>query len=322
MNQIIKRMIAASGRTSGGPAMTHMEGSFATALNKTARRVLGVEATLSDRVLSVRPLADITSDLSSPALLSVLSDADGTLRGLFSIDALFVNALVEYQTGAGNERPYLIERIPTPVDAALSKRFIDALLGLLSDELTLSAGMPLLGTLFFKSYETQPKLLADHLDVPEYISFSAMVNFGDGARAGRFTLALPPSAFANGEGTEQATGANWTQDLHDNVLAAPLKLNVVLLRQVMTLSRAMALAPGDLIRVPATAMKELSLEGADQKTVLTGRLGQMNGDRAVRVSLPVTDKPAPAPAPAPDAPHMLPNLEPLSENDGPTANPE
>jgi flagellar motor switch protein FliM len=74
----------------------------------------------------------------------------------------------------------------------------------------------------------------------------------------------------------------------------PLPLEAVLLRTTRPLAEVERLAVGDLIPFAPAALAEVRLEPAGGRALLSGRLGQAGGRRALRL-------PGPAAMPAPPA---------------------
>lgn len=120
----------------------------------------------------------------------------------------------------------------------------------------------------------------------------------------------------------------------------PARMDAVLHRLVLPLSAAERLQPGDLIPLPVEALDSVELLAGDGAGVAGGRLGQINGMRAVRLAwpegarggvaaeaqgaapgLPAAEAAepaaaAPVPAPAPDLAEDLPELPPLEFDGG------
>ena len=102
-------------------------------------------------------------------------------------------------------------------------------------------------------------------------------------------LALP----AKGRGTAAMTSLpapvkqadpGWSKALEKSVLAASVQINAVLHRQSLTLAQLASLKPGDLLALPNAQLDRIRLEGANQKLIGHGRLGQSKHQKAVRLS--------------------------------------
>ena len=111
-------------------------------------------------------------------------------------------------------------------------------------------------------------------------------------------------------------------------------MNAVLCSVSLPLSEAQKLKPGDLIPLPPEALDAVEFIAGSGDAVAGGRLGQMNGMRAVRLMWPEAAEPPQAPTPhdftdaaaaqddiaAPAAiaaaPAMMPDPEPAPEGAG------
>lgn len=130
-----------------------------------------------------------------------------------------------------------------------------------------------------------PVLLEDEL----YRMLSVTTDFAGGRRTGQIALVLPVAGRQGKSGSQKAgtpepqAGEDWTRALQDAVMPAEVAIEAVLYRVRLPLSEINRLAPGSSISIPLKTIAQVSLEGSNGQCICTGRLGQSQGMRAVRV---------------------------------------
>jgi flagellar motor switch protein FliM len=123
------------------------------------------------------------------------------------------------------------------------------------------------------------------------------IDFGGGARQGTLSLLMPPALAPSGRAGVRGAGQRLGDELRPVVMEGRVQLEAVLCRLRLPLLRIRSMAPGDTLRIPAQALTSLSLETLDRRPVGQARLGQMEGRKAVRLSILPADPAAPVPAP-------------------------
>jgi hypothetical protein len=233
--------------------------------------------------------------------------------GAIAADPALVDALIEAQTVGQVKGPGLAPRMPTRIDAALTQPFLRDLLAQLGGVLDGSdAARPRPGRLRVGQYLAGPSALSSLITAPEMVRLDLDLSLGEGARQSRVTLCLPAADPAPEEAAPD--DAAWTEELHRAVLAAPVRLNAVLGGLTLPLSTLMSLEPGQVIPLSDAALSRITLRGGAAReprasragATLSGRLGQLGGMRAIKLStaggrpLPEPTQPADLPAPDPD----------------------
>jgi flagellar motor switch protein FliM len=245
-------------------------------------------------------LAAICDSLPDTALLAMLEGPDSRF-GLAVLDADTVAALIETQTtGRVVPRP-ADSRAPTRTDAMMCADTIDRLCELLEARVV-AAALPQAATLagyrFAMALADARAVAMTLADLP-YRLLSVPLDLGAGAKSGRIELILPAELQAPARAG--AGDARFADALAAHVLTSGVALTATLCRVEMTLADLSALAPGQLIPVPARALGEIAIEDLGGAYVGRGRLGQSNGRRAVRI---VLETPPAASAPASDPPDV------------------
>lgn len=116
-----------------------------------------------------------------------------------------------------------------------------------------------------------------------FICFTLDFDFAEGARQGRLVLAMPEAPPPAREAvTDDAAPTNLAQI----VLQTRGDLRAILARMPVPLSRLSMWQPGHTIPIPRSALTGVRIEDIDGTLVGRGRLGQLSGARAVRITAP------------------------------------
>ena len=201
-------------------------------------------------------------------ILSLTGTGGGA--GLAVLDPVALRALTEILTLGDITTSDVPERAATATDAALAADALNGWLASLGDEageaqpalFSMSAGAHLPGS---RAARLSLK------DVPLEV-LTVELDFGGGLRAGVVTFATPPGRSAAVR--HHASPA---------CLSAPVTLQAELTRFDLPYGRVRAMAVGDVIDLPTSALASVRLHGADGQTAGRGRLGQSGGRRAIRL---------------------------------------
>ena len=238
-------------------------------------QMFGVSVSV-DVAMSEVDVDDLAASLTDGVIIGL---DRGIAAGLLGCDPSLVTALTQIQTiGRVVDRETAPRRI-TATDRALCLPFLAACFddlskGLvdtnLADWLTaVTLGGPIAGT------RQVPMTLA----ATTYRVVRFAVRFGDASRAAELVIALPPAP--KPQAKEPST--QWAEDLRLSVLATHAHLNGVLARLTLPLSQVEGLSVGDVVPLYGATVGSVRLEGPDGTCVAMGRLGQMAGQRAVRI---------------------------------------
>ncbi len=278
-------------------------------------------AVLAARQANVGP-EDLKRHLADENLLIVLDGPEGRI-GAVTMDPASVTALIQRQTigvvmgMAGGERNY------TSTDAAMCAEFID-------DSLS-KVTMMLEGHSDRKSFEgyrfgarigdVRSLLLA--MEAEAYRVFDLTLDLDAGKMQGKMGIILPdPSTFQNKDSDDGMAGMS----LGSNLGAMRAELQAVLCRFRLPLSEFTDLKEGDMVPLDSAFLYETELIGINGQVISAGRLGQLNGSRAIRLNVS-DDDPDGGPmgggdmlAFSSDAGHSLPAPDPAPMGLGIAAN--
>lgn len=238
-------------------------------------RMFGVPVSV-DVALSEVDVDDLAASLSDGVIIGL---DRGIAVGLLACDPPLVAALTQMQTiGRVVDR----DAAPRPITATdralclpfLAACFDDLVGGLvdtdLADWLTaVTIGAPI----------TTPRQVPMILAATTYRVVRFAVRFGDTSRAAEVVIALPPAP----KPQVKAPSTQWADNLRQSVLETHAQLNGILARISLPLSQVEGLSMGDVVPLYGATVGSVRLEGPDETCVAMGRLGQMAGQRAVRI---------------------------------------
>jgi flagellar motor switch protein FliM len=278
---VLRKMIDRAG-AKDAPILSLAAEALDMTLGKVARQLFDCEGVLKDGAVEQMVLQPMLDSAAKPGLLVVVR-AGGCL-GLLGLDGMLINGLVELMAGASNRAVHRDPREPTLIDIALCREFCDTLLAEFPRKLAALSGHAGICDLIWQEPETEASRLAFILENQTFAQLSGKVNLQDGLRGGTVSLALPLHVWQGGGGKNpNADNPDWSRDLAENLLSAPLPLRANLEKIELSLARAMALKPGDTLEISGFALSDLELVTRQGTPLLRGRLGQENGKKAIAI---------------------------------------
>lgn len=267
------------------------EAAFVAALRVAFGRMCsdcpGLDGVVQDVSVAEGALAEVL-ELAEPGMFLALLDGPGDRMGLLMACPSVLAGMVEAQTTGRVDAAPLARRRPTRTDAALLAPLVDAFLRRVEQR---CADLPQAGQVAgfcYGSFLDDPRPLGLVLEDGLFTILRLQVALGFGARTGKWVLILPLAADAPDDAAMTAQDDNlqddWDGRLQAAVAASPVVVDAVLCRLKLTLTDALRLRPGDILRVPETALESLSLEGLGPVALGIGRLGQARGQRAARMT--------------------------------------
>lgn len=227
--------------------------------------------------------------LSDDQLLIVL-EKDGAPHALVAIDRAVVTGLTEVQTLGKVTRFPLEDRPYTATDAAMVAPFIDAVLPRFSSMLV---GQPERAHLQGYAYgalveDVQSAGLA--LDAARFQAIALDINLAQDVRRGQALFLFPEP-----EQKPAADSVTRPGKYEAAMKLVPTRLQAVLTRIHIPLEQAQALRPGDVLPLSTNVLGAATLTVDGGHVAAKGKLGQINGFRAVRIGCdaPLVHGPAP-----------------------------
>ncbi|PVA10469.1 flagellar motor switch protein FliM [Pelagivirga sediminicola] len=214
--------------------------------------------------------------------LLVLLDGPKGARGAVRMDHALLTALIEVQTtGRISGRPPG-DRAVTRTDAAIAAPLIDAALDRAETQMSEEAADHWICGYRFGVMMEDARGMALALSAAAFHVFRMTVELGDDGVPGSISFLLPVPQVPVARAALQDGGAP-RRTLEDSAMDAPVSLEAVLGRVTVPLTQLCGLAPGDLVPFQADRPLQIRLEVSQKHVVALGRLGQLNGGRAVRL---------------------------------------
>lgn len=251
----------------------------------------------------------VVAQLPPEALLLLLDGPDGVV-GFVTLDRDLVTGLTEVQTMLQVTQMPAEPRPFTATDAAMTAPLLDGTLERFARFLEDHPLRPQIEGFRFGAMLEDARAAGMLLDAPGYMVFRATLDLALGRRRGELRLFLPERPGARRAGPPGQPGA------HEQKMGLlPAQMRAVLGALRLPLNKAQALRPGDLLPLSPDMLDAVTLHAGPGAPVAGGRLGQINGMRAVRLSWP---RVAPQDE-APDLPEMteLPDMAPAPPDAAP-----
>jgi len=234
-------------------------------------------------VRQARMLPDDISTILDDDDLLLIMDAPAGSTGAVSVSLPLVSALIQQQTlgqvlaNPPDARPF------TDTDAAMCAPLVDAVLSRAHGLAEAEVDQTCFRAIRFgaRGEEARSVLLA--LRARRYRVFWLTLDIALGKRQAEMILILPD------ETEEKPDPAASSQNTAERVATSPMldipaEVQAVLTRFRLTVAQLNALKIGDVLPVQKESLAETMLVGPTGRVVGRGRLGQMNGSRALRLT--------------------------------------
>jgi len=266
---------------------------------------LGLAVEASDDI-SLR--AERVRDRMEDDALLILLENDAGPCGLAAFDRALVTGLIEVQTLGKVTRLPTDTRRYTPTDAAMMAPLLDAALPRFASMLAGQPEMAHLQGYRFGALVEDAQTAGLALDAARYHLTEFDVSLAQDTRRGRAHFLFPEPPEPAGDAPPPAAGK------HQAVLRlVPARMQAVLTRVHLPLHKAQALKAGDVLPISSQAVTSATLVVQGGHIAARGKLGQINGFRAVRIGWDgspfhqaSTAKPAADPGPVDADPHRVP----------------
>ena len=281
-------------RTDGGAQSTHVltpASALRSCVARAALNVMGAAVT----IVSVRQ-SRVDGSTVSDALLEtgvlMLLSAPGGRFGAFCCDPSLVIAAVDCQTmGRARAIPEEMRRL-TPTDAALVQPVLEQTMSLFTVAME---GAPTASwTQGFSCVGAVPSkhVLALNLDdMGDFRSFDLILDIENGVAQGRAILVLPMHIPQLADPTPKSPKSRKARldegvashSSRNTALSAQARLTATLPTFELTLAQISELSVGDVFPIGRTAIEQLRLRDPLGAVIAHGRLGQLNGQRAIKL---------------------------------------
>jgi len=222
--------------------------------------------------------------LADDRLLVLLDGADG-LAGAVSLDGPCVAALIQQQTMGQVTGTAVSGRAFTATDAALAEPLIEALLTRAAELADAPEDQRCLSGFRFGARVENVRSLMLALEADRFRVFDLTIDIAEGKMQGMICLLLPdvpaePDKDGKRGAAEGPPGPRLGQSF--GVMRADLTATICRLR--IPLAELAAMQPGDVLPLMRERLEETELIAINGQPVAVGRLGQINGLRALRLN--------------------------------------
>lgn len=260
------------------------------ALAKVSANMFGLAVTVTTVQQVKLANKDIQAEAGDDGLLLLLDGVAGA-RGAAKVDCQFLTALIEVQTTGSVRRTEAEDRPVTRTDAAIAAPLLDAVLARYDDQLADALPGFQKENYRFGDMIDDARSLALALEAPDFDLYRLTLDIDDGAKTGVLTLLLPHRKIPRDTEKTGEAHKGGSASLAKNALEAPVAIDAVLTRVKMPLKEICELAPGMVLPLDATCLKDAELVASDGQIIARVSLGQMNGMRAVMCVAPLTAEP-------------------------------
>ncbi|SEK86732.1 FliM/FliN family flagellar motor switch protein [Pacificibacter marinus] len=263
------------------PDVTAMSAAKALrlAVAKAAEDVTGMVMQVTDVQESLTTISVLPSAIPDHSLLALLEGPEHAY-GL-AIFSLAVTTSVVEQMTTGNVQKYAPEeRSPTSTDSVMCFELIDSMLKYFEKIVVEAVEPPLVDGYCTAAQLSEPRSIPIAFDDIRYKMFRITVDMGRGLRQGEIMFIYP--AMRPKPKLEPGVQSDWETSFQASVLKTEASLETVLHRVSLSLSDVVGLEIGMTLPIPREAFTRVEVV-ADGRRMSYGRLGQMNGHRAIRI---------------------------------------
>lgn len=281
------------------PRVEEIGEDFAKLLDERLRRVLNTMTSSIILACEVRKLARVLEGIPVPAMLGVIEVPGAPASALVNISNDLIYHIVDLRMGGSSEAsPVPIARSITPLDTALCRGFIEALLDAFRAALSVNLGVDAVQPMRLRKFEQHVNMARIAPENADVLAVTVALDIGEAARSGELDFIVPLSVLdaykAEAHSRERAKPAGsedrdiWAQRMLQAAREAPVALQAVLHRITIDIGTARTWRPGDVIPVPAAARLrvELVLPSRPDRPLAAGRLGAVDERKAIKLSEP------------------------------------
>jgi len=276
---------------------------------RVARDVFGLTVIVESCRTERPSLNELQDEVASGALSLLLPGKDGRL-GVAVYSADLALALLEWRLLGMLSEDAAPARPLTRTDASILADLTDPVLARFGAAVSAEAGGDWAAGYRQGAPIEDPRHVPLTLAAGRYHAFRVELLLGKGRRGGALYFALPDTRPASAPAAGEEKARPWPEALRAGVLGAELSITAVLTRLRLPATEVGRLRPGDCLPLPAAALASVRLEAPGGVPVAEGRLGQINGDRAVKIETGPADALGPRAASA-AAPQAAPASQPM-----------
>jgi len=248
---------------------------------RAADQLLAMQADVQAVTISTMEHSGVIAALGRHDLICMMT-RDASDVGLLVVDISLLTALVEIQTLGQVTSVPAKERVPTRTDAVVVSDMLDKWM---ADIVRVAAEAGLAQDVPFSGFVRERGIMDLRaveltLDPGKYRSMRITMALGGDAKIGVVTFFVPAVGGATKASSDGTLGAR----LRPLLMDAPAGMQAILTRFNHPLERVLALRVGDVLPINPHCLTQMQLEVTQDVPIAQGRLGQVNGFRAVRLT--------------------------------------
>lgn len=277
---VLKRKLAAAREADQGSGRSALR-ALRLSLARTAKELFDLSLAVIGGKQARCEHEGVEAYLADDRLLVLLDGANGQ-AGAVSLDAACVAALLQQQIMGRVSATEPVSRAFTGTDAALAEPLIEGLLSRAADLVDAPDDQRCLAGFRFGAWVEDARSLLLALEADRFRVFDLTIDIAEGAMQGAICLFLPdiPPDPAKGGQPRGPPGPRMEQAF--GVMRAELTATICRLR--IPLVDLAAMQPGDVLPLLRERLEETELVTINGHTIAAGRLGQINGLRALRLN--------------------------------------
>jgi flagellar motor switch protein FliM len=243
------------------------------------------------RVATVEQLtySEFINSLPNPTCFNLLAAPPLEGQMCLEVSPLIIYPIVDRLLGGSNAEMFIPQRPLTPIELRLVRRITDRALTNLTEVWTnlVEIQFELIDT------ESNPHLV--QIVAPNEVVVVIGFELKMGARAGTMSLCIPFNVIEPVMATlatqgwlayrRRATSPDQLQRISRNLQQSAVRLRAFLAETVISVHELMELRPGDILKTGKPAKGDLILQ-VEGKHKFAGRLGQLKGSRALKITRP------------------------------------
>lgn len=245
---------------------------FPLALARAAQDLARLPLTVQDVHQRAATLAEFVDMIPEHSMIALLDRDGGAGAAVLVLDPPLMTGLIEAFTTGKPGTSAVQPRRTTRTDAAILAPFLDASL----DGAGQGEGWR------YAAHLPEARPLGLLLDEGDYTLWRAELRLGTGERSGVLYLLRPAHPPAPALPAPELPET--TDDPVTRLGEVEARMDAVLARSAMTLTQIMALAPGDILPLGGATLDSIRLTGVDGRAIGEGKLGQLRGMRALRLT--------------------------------------
>ena len=280
MSSALRRKLAPS-RAAAMPGGSSVDALLHKILPRVADGELSLDLAVGPVVLGVMDKAEVMQRLQPADLIYPLA-GKATARGICTLTAGLLAGLIEVQMSGRVTRATPAERQPTRTDGIVAGDIVDAWMAAscaAAEDEGIAESLPIIG--YSRASGILDRRNCDlSLDPQTYRTLLIDLTLGDQAKTGTLFFATPQHI-----GAPARTGETAAARMHRHLGGMAAPMTAILTRLSQPIERARNLAVGHVLKVPVSALVNVRLEAGGGKLIARARLGQLNGQKAVRLNL-------------------------------------